>query len=1006
MSRTLISKQNISAGDFFMIKNMKNKLNQHRIKSVDGNPDFILKENQLLEDWYKNGTVEKYLHKNDDSDKKFFFQDGPITANNPMGVHHAWGRTYKDMWQRYKNMQGFKQRFQNGFDCQGLWVEVEVEKDLGFKTKKDIETYGVANFVEKCKERVMKYSGIQTAQSKRLGYFMDWDHSYFTMSDDNNYTIWHFLKVCWEKGWIYRGNDTVPWCPRCETAISQHEMLTEDYKELTHKAISLSLPIVGRENEYLLIWTTTPWTIPGNIAVAVDEKQDYSLVKTKNGKSYWVIKERVLAIFEEGSEVLKTVKGSELVGLKYTAPFDSIPAVKEVADANPNKFHIVIATDSKILPISNAEGTGLVHTAVSAGVEDFALGKKHGLPFVALIADNADYLPGLGFLSGQNAKKHPEIILDHLTERDLAGDSWLFRVENFTHRYPACWRCKSELVWKISSVWYISMDKVDPTDAKGRTLRQKMIAVAGQINWMPKFGLDRELDWLNNMHDWLISKKNRYWGLALPFWTCDDCDHFEVIGSKDELETRSTSGWEAFSGHTPHRPFIDEVKIKCSQCGHDMTRITDVGNPWLDAGIVPFSTLVDPKTGKVSYSSDKEYWKEWFPADFVTESFPGQFKNWFYSLIAMSTVLEDTAPFKNILGFASLLAEDGRPMHKSWGNSIEFSEGADKMGADVMRWVYSRQNPERNILFGYKVVEETKRQFYMMLWNSFKYFANYADLENWIPTDEAPNTLTKLDQWILTRLEMTVIEATKSLDAFDSFTASGAIESFVQDLSLWYIRRSRDRVGPSATDKQDKEACYYTFRIVFDVLSRILMPFTPFIADQIYTNVTGEESVHLADWPSATDETVVNKDLVDKMSLVREICELGNAERKRIVMAIKQPLASLRVDNKYNSIAEEAELLQLIKDELNVEKIEFVDLKEVAVEYDTVITQDLKDKGKAREIVRSVQEARKNAGCLLDERIDLELPEWPKSQESEIIRKALVDTITLGTEVKVIKKAN
>ncbi len=981
---------------------MSNKQKTHRIKSVDNNPDFILKENQLLSDWYDSGIVNEYLHKNDSSDKKFFFLDGPITANNPMGVHHAWGRTYKDLWQRYKNMQGFKQRFQNGFDCQGLWVEVEVEKELGFKNKKDIETYGVANFVDRCKERVTKYSGIQANQSKRLGYFMDWDNSYFTMSDANNYTIWHFLKICWEKGWVYRGNDTVPWCPRCETAISQHEMLTEDYKELTHKSIFLQLPIIGRNNEYLLIWTTTPWTIPANIAVAVDEKQDYILVKDNRGKNIWVMKDRVEAIFKDGYlEILNTVKGSELVGLKYTTPFDSLPVVKATSDVNSEKFHLVIATDSMILPISNTEGTGMVHTATSAGVEDFALGKKYGLPFIPIIADNADYLSGLGFLSGQNAKKHPEIIIDYLNELEEKGDSWLFRVENYTHRYPACWRCKSELVWKISDVWYISMDKADPDDSKGRTLRQKMLDVTSEINWIPKFGLDRERDWLNNMHDWLISKKNRYWGLALPFWVCDKCESFEVIGSKEELKKKSTSGWEAFDGHTPHRPYIDEVKIKCPKCEGQMTRINDVGNPWLDAGIVPFSTLIDPLTGEVSYSSDKKYWKEWFPADFITESFPGQFKNWFYSLIAMSTVLEDSPPFKNILGFASLLAEDGKPMHKSWGNSIEFNEGADKMGVDIMRWVYLRQNPERNILFGYKTVEDIKRQFFMMLWNSYKFFVNNADMDNWQATSETENTLSKLDQWILNRLDKTAIEVTQSLESYDAFSATNYLETFIQDLSLWYIRRSRDRVGPSAVDQVDKEACYYTFNTIFDVLSRLMMPFTPFIADQIYTNITGEKTVNLADWPNVSDTSAINNDLINKMQMIREVCELGNSERKKIGFAVKQALNSVIVFGKFESLNNEVELVQLIKDELNVENVIFKPFKDNKVEYDTTITDHLKDKGLSRELVRAIQEARKVSGCRLNEKIDLTLPGWPKDFEDEIKRKTLVRNLEKGDELLV-----
>jgi len=970
----------------------------HQFTEVVGMPNFPEMEKKMLETWYSSGLVDKYLTRNNNSEKNFYFQDGPITANNPMGVHHAWGRSYKDLWQRYHNLKGYKQRFQNGFDCQGLWVEVEVEKELGFRSKKDIETYGVAKFVDQCKQRVLKFSAIQTEQSKRLGYFMNWDNSYFTMSDENNYTIWHFLQVCWKKGWIYKGHETVPWCPRCETAISQHEMLTEDYKESTHKSIYLELPIIGRDREFLLVWTTTPWTIPGNIAVAVSTELEYSLVQGEDENKFWVAKDRVNALFTGKLAVIKTVKGRELVGLKYTSPFDHLPAVKKVKDNTPaDKFHLVIATDEKILPISTTEGTGLVHTAVSAGTEDFALGRKYGLPLIPLIADNADYLDGLGEFTGQNAKKHPEVILDYLSSQDKNGNDCVFLIENYTHRYPACWRCKTELVWKVADEWYISMDKIDPDDEKGRTLRQKMVDVAKKINWMPEFGLDRELDWLKNMHDWLISKKNRYWGLALPIWVCESCHEFEVIGSQEELEKRAVTGWSEFKGHSPHKPYIDEVKVKC-KCGGVMSRIPDVGNPWLDAGIVTYSTLIDPQTKKVSYLTDKKYWKEWFPANFITESFPGQFKNWFYSLIAMSTVLEDTAPFQKVLGFASMLGEDGRAMHKSWGNSIEFNEAADKIGVDVMRWTFARHNPERNLLFGYKLTDEVRRQFHMTLWNSYKFFVNYAILDHWKPTIETHKVPTTLDLWILHRLDQTVIETTRSLDHFRADGAAIALESFVHDLSTWYIRRSRDRIGPNSPDGDDKAACYHTLRTIFDVLSRILAPINPFISDYIYQNITGEESVHLSDWPEANTEEVIDTKLIEEMSVVREICELGNAERKSANIPTRQPLASAKITTNADL---SSDLQLLIKDELNLESLQFVKGDTIAITLDTLLTADLIAKGEARGLIRKIQEARREAGCRLDEQIEVTLPDWPQLYEDFICQKTLATKLLKGESLKI-----
>ena len=900
-------------------------------KSVESNPNFPEIEKKLLEHWYKNGVIRKYLNKNKNSKKYFSFQDGPITANNPMGVHHAWGRTYKDLWPKFFNLLGYRQRFQNGFDCQGLWVEVEVEKELELRSKKDIENLvpgdpkaSVAKFVQLCKDRVMKYSSIQTEQSKRLGYFADWDNSYFTMSDENNYMIWLFLKKCFDAGWIYKGHESVPWCPRCETAISQHEMLTEDYKEVVHESIILEFKILNSKhqipaslasrsgpagrpnkfeirnsndrNEYLLVWTTTPWTIPANIAVAVDVKIDYSLVEGKTGDLFWVAKDLVESVFNPPShkasegqggkyKIIKTVKGKELVGLKYEGPFDDIPAVAKVAKENPKTFHTVIPTDNLIMPISTTEGTGLVHTAVSAGTEDFMLGKKLGLPMIPVISDNADYLPGLGFLSGKNAKKHPRLILDYLEEKDKRGEDCVFSIFNYKHRYPACWRCKKELVWKVADEWYIAMDKPEnpkseirlvprspkdevgnskqiqnPNFKKNKTLRERMIEVAKKIKWMPEFGLERELDWLKNMHDWLISKKNRYWGLALPIYECKKCGHFEVIGSKDELQKRSVTGWDKFAGRSPHKPFIDEVAIKCAKCKAIVSRIADVGNPWLDAGIVPYSTVSSDNKGRPLYLENKKEWEKWVPVDFITESFPGQFKNWFYAMIAESTVLEFMEPFKTVLGFGTLLGEDGRPMHKSWGNSIEFNEGADKIGVDVMRFMYARQNPSENMLFGYKKADEVRRQFYLMLWNIYKFFVEYANLDKFETRSsklEARNSKNILDEWILQRLIWLIKYSEKSYRAFDVQTVALETEKFVSDLSTWYIRRSRGRVWVNSDDQEDKKCFYQTLYQVLVNLTIILSPILPFITELIYTNLTGEESVHLSNWPEISAKSKI-----------------------------------------------------------------------------------------------------------------------------------------------------
>ena len=978
-------------------------------KKVSNEYNFIEMEKKWLDYWEKNSITKKYLKKNSNSKKYFSFMDGPITANNPMGVHHAWGRTYKDLWQRFFTLKGFKQRYQPGFDCQGLWIEVEVEKELGLKSKRDIENLipgdkkaSIAKFVELCKQRVYKFSKIQTDQSKRLAYFMDWDNPYFTMGDENNYLIWHFLKKCYENGWIYKGNDSVPWCPRCETAISQHEMLTEDYKEVFHESVIFELPINGRRNEYFLVWTTTPWTIPANIAVAVDKDLKYVLVEGKSDDLFWVAEGAVERVFKGNyKKIVKSAFGKELVGLSYKAPFDNLPAIQKVLKENKEKFHIVFATDSNILPISTEEGTGLVHTAVSAGVEDFKMGKKLGLPMIPVIADNADYIEGLGFLTGKNAKKNPRLILDFLLELEKKGENWVFEIQNYKHRYPACWRCKTELVWKVADVWYIAMDK-HSKDKK--TLRQKMIEVAEKIKWLPKFGLDRELDWLNNMHDWLISKKNRYWGLALPIYDCEKCGQFEVIGSKDELKERATQGWKAFEGKTPHKPFIDDVIIKCKKCDGEVKRIEDVGNPWLDAGIVPYSTISKNNDGNPLYLKDKKEWEKWFPADFITESFPGQFKNWFYTLIAMSTVLEKTNSFKTVLGFGTLLGEDGRPMHKSWGNAVEFNEGADKIGVDVMRWMYLSTNPSENLFFGYKKADEVRRKFYLILWNVYKYFIDYSLLEQIeLKKSKSLNSKNVLDRWILSRFANTVKNVDTYLTEYNAKDSALNIESLLNDLSTWYIRRSRNRLWLNSDDKQDKLSFYETLYFILTNLSIILAPFLPFISDEMYTNLTGNESVHLESWPEI-DNKLINEELEKDMLFVREIVEKAHALRKEANIPLRQPLnlATVTLKRAFKS-NNSTDLEKIIEQELNIKKLKIKIGTDLTVVFDIKITPTLKAEGEARNIIRKIQSERKKINSNPTDYVDVQLPEWPIEYEGEIKNKALVKNILKNKEFKIIK---
>ena len=932
-------------------------------------------EEKILKFWQKNKIFEK-LRKKNQRNKNWSFLDGPITANNPMGVHHAWGRTYKDLFQRYKAMQGFNQRFQNGFDCQGLWVEVEVEKELGFKTKKDIEQYGIEKFVKACKERVKKYSKIQTEQSIRLGQWMDWGNSYYTMSDENNYAIWDFLKKCWQKGLLYKGRDVVPWCPRCGTAISQHEILTEEYEEITHRSVFIKLPIIGKDNDFLLIWTTTPWTLPANVAVAVNPELTYAEIKDEKEDTYILLADKEKLI--EGGKIIKKFSGQKLKGLKYKGMFDEFGGTKQ-----DKVKHGVVLWDE----VSAEEGTGIVHIAPGCGQEDFQLAKKEGLGIINPVDVESRYKEGFGFLTGKLVTEVNDLIFDNLETK-----GFIYKIENYKHRYPTCWRCKSELIFRLVDEWYISMGK----------LRKQLMDVAKKIKWIPSFGLERELDWLKNMQDWLISKK-RYWGLALPIFECKKCGNFEVIGSKEELKERTVEGWNTFEGHTPHRPWVDEVKIKCLKCGALASRISDVGNPWLDAGIVSFSTLISPKTHKLSYSTDKKYWREWFPFDFICESFPGQFKNWFYSLIVMSTVLENTNPTKTIFGYASVHDEKDEEMHKSKGNTIWFDDAVEKIGADVMRWMYSRQNPVENLRFGFNVANEIKRKL-LTLYNSIEFFNTYAFPKDYPKKEIIPRTKNILDLWVISRLNNLIEKTTKNLDDFNAMSATLAIEDFfINDLSLWYIRRSRKRFHPapersSVQGKKTRKEAIGTLYYVLLNLMKLVSPIMPFFAEENYQTLRQNnmpESVHLLDWPKA-NKRLIDKKLEDKMIKVREVVTLALAERAEADIKVRQPLNELRITN--YELRREKELLELTKEEVNVKKITFGK----TLKLDTKITPELKEEGIIREIVRNIQEMRKKAGLKPKDKILVrysgsnDLNEILTKNKNFILKEAKVKKLILG----------
>lgn len=925
-------------------------------KTVSSKPDFVKMEHRILDWWYRSGLVEKYLQKNNKAKKTFSFFDGPITANNPMGVHHAWGRTLKDLFQRYKNMRGYRERFQNGFDCQGLWVEVEVEKEAGFNSKKDIEKYGVDKFTKACLARVDKYANIQTEQSKRLGMFMDWENSYFTNSETNNLYIWHFLKIIHQKGWLYKDKSSATWCPRCETGLSQHEQ-ADGYKNIDDISVYLKFEIKDRQKEYVLVWTTTPWTLSANVLLAVNTKFDYVKVKL-NDEILYLAKESANRL---GFKDYKNIDPKTLLGLRYESLYD-FPAQKGVE-------HKIVEWDL----VDPVEGTGVVHVAPGCGQEDYELGRKLGAAMISPLDEKGYFVEGFGTLSNRFAHDVTDEVIEYLKNKEL-----LLKTEIVRHRYPHCWRCGTKCLFRLEDDWFINCTELKPR------LKKR----ASQANWMPSFAGKRIQDWLDNMGDWMISRK-RYYGLSLPFYECQ-CGEITIVGTKEELKKLAVAPGKVDKLPSLHRPWIDTILIKCPKCGKKVKRIPDVGDCWLDAGAVPFSTL--------KYFEDKAYWKKWFPAEFICEMVE-QVRLWYYSMLVYGTVLEDKVPYLNVLNYMEVRDEKGERMSKTKKTAIPFDKAAEKMGVDVMRWMYLSQNPRLNMNFGFRIGDETRRRFHLLLWNVYKFFINYSNIDRWPVKKRLPRKLSQLDLWTLARLNQTVFEVTENLDDFNFSGATSLVEKFVQDLSTWYLRRSRERMGPTATDKNDKNNAYAVFYHVLLTLVKVLAPFIPFLSEEIYQNLQGSggkykmaNSVHLSDWPIVRKTKVSDERLIAEMDLVRKICELGHSARKTIGIKVRQPMRLIEIRTG-KAIKLNKQLVRLIKDELNVKEVKLAKGKKISVKLDSKITPELKAEGEARDLVRQVQNLRKEKGCKLTEPITIYVSAWPKKFEEYIKKKTLAKRI-------------
>ena len=868
-------------------------------------PDHPALERDVLERWEAERTFQR-LREQIAGNQHWSFFDGPKTANlsTGMGVHHLWGRTYKDLFQRYKALRGFDQRFQNGFDCQGLWVEVKVERDLGLNSKRDIEEYGLAEFAARCRELVAESARVIIAQSVRLGQWMDWGNDYYTFSDTNIEYIWRFLQTVHERGWLYQGHRSTEWCPRCGTSLSQHELSVSDvYQDKSDPSLFVRLPLKGRRAEELVVWTTTPWTLPANVAAAVNPEAEYG----KRDTGEWV----AVARYPDDNFV-ERVPGAELVGLEYEGPFDDI-------EPQAGVVHRVIPWAEVALD----EGSGIVHIAPGAGTEDFELSKMHDLPVLVPIDESGRFYSQYGRFAGMTTGEVEEPVIESLRERGL-----LVEAGRITHRYPICWRCRTPLVFRVVDDWFIGVDDV----------REQLREENRKIEWTPPQYGKRMDDWLANMGDWNISRK-RYFGLPLPFYPCS-CGRLNVIGSRAELEERAVSGLDQL--RELHRPWIDEVPIRCEACGVEVRRIPEVGDAWLDAGIVPLSTLgwESPRYVPGGYATgaaegltgadlpDHAYWEKWFPADWISEM-REQIRLWFYSQFFMAVTLVGQSPYRRVLTYEKLLDETGREMHRSWGNSIDANEAFDRMGADVMRWQFCETPPAQNLKFGYGPAGEVKRRL-LTLWNSVSFFVTYANIEDFSPTYDdvrtGPPATQPLDRWVVARVGQLVAEASEGFDRYWTPAVTRAFEQFVDDLSNWYIRRSRRRFYSF------DEAAFRTLWYALAQGLRVIAPVMPFLADELWRNLVAgacegaPDSVHLAGWPELGE---VDTALLAEVDELREVVELGRQARAEENVKLRQPLRRASV---YGSEAARHHLDE-IKEELRVKEVEVLDSAPVRFSY-------------------------------------------------------------------------
>jgi len=981
----------------------------HQVSSKVNLPQV---EEKILRFWRDNNIFERSVEARRGA-SHFVLYEGPPTANGSPGIHHVLSRVFKDILPRYKAMKGYYTPRMAGWDTHGLPVELEVEKELGFSGKSQIEEYGIDKFNARCRESVFRYKKEWDDLTERIGFWIDLKHPYITM--DNKYieTVWWTIKQMWDKGLVYKGYKTTAHCPRCGTSLSSHEVAlgyeddTEDPSVyIKFKLVKGSLVdsniydrqlmyklegLFSHKPAYLLAWTTTPWTLPGNTALAVDADAEYSVLEEEEG--YLILASALLKrVGLDSFKEVARLKGGELVKAKYEPLFNPhefdverrrfmplwnsdgelIQVDLTVQKPEKDLTYKVIATDF----VSMEEGTGIVHVAPAFGEVDFEAGRQQGIDFVQPV-DLQGKMTGNYFFSGKFVKEADPLVMDDLKLRGL-----LYRSETIRHTYPFCWRCGTPLLYYVKETWYI----------KTTMVKENLISGNNEVNWYPehiKYG--RFGDWLQNNVDWAFSRE-RYWGTPLPVWQCDSCGNYECIGSVEELKNKP-----GFSGVKEpldlHRPFADETTFNCPKCGAEMKRVPEVIDCWFDSGAMPVAQWHYPFENGSLFEDGR------FPADYICEAVD-QTRGWFYSLHAISTLLSGSPCFKNVICLGHILDAKGEKMSKAKGNVVEPWAVINKYGADALRWYFFTGSPPGNVRrFSEKLVAEVTRRFLLTLWNVYSFFITYANIDHFTPdSEEAVSHPSELDRWIISELQSLVAEVDALLDGYNPTEAGRKIEGFVDDLSNWYVRRSRRRFWKSENDT-DKLAAYHTLYQCLVTLAKLLAPFTPFLAEEMYQNLVrsvsaeAPDSVHLTDFPVA-DVTKVDGQLSANTKLAMKVSSLGRAARGQAGIKVRQPLAKVVVSVSSSKEQESLERLKpQILEELNVKDIEITSLSEIAkldeqdyavkerksrlsekrpfvvhtegayaVAVPTDISPELQAEGMAREIVHRLQIMRRSAG--------------------------------------------